>query len=145
MCQHSAAVIAEWDTSARLNCKIAEYSLAVLKDKPHFHVSFLMDISPECDCWNHNDAPIVPNLGILASADPRPRLTWHVPTLSPPRPPSRGNNVLSTAHPHEDLCGTDKFTMVHPDTDWRAGIAHAERLGLGTSHYQLIKILTYHS
>lgn len=139
LCQHSAAVIAEWDTSARLNCKIAEYTLAVLKDKPHFHVSFLMDISPECDCWNHNDAPIVPNLGILASADPV-ALDMACADLVTAAPTIEGNNVLSTAHPHEDLCGTDKFTMVHPDTDWRAGIAHAERLGLGTSHYQLIKI-----
>ncbi len=29
-----------------------------------------MNVSPECDCWNHNDAAIVPDLGILASADP---------------------------------------------------------------------------
>ena len=58
------------DTSERLNYKIAEYSLAVVKGKPHFHVSFIMNVSPECDCWNHNDAAIVPDLGILASFDP---------------------------------------------------------------------------
>ena len=29
-----------------------------------------MNVSPECDCWNHNDAAIVPDLGILASFDP---------------------------------------------------------------------------
>ena len=39
-------------------------------DKPHFHISFIMNVSPECDCWNHNDAAIVPDLGMLASADP---------------------------------------------------------------------------
>ena len=58
------------DTSERMNYKIAEYSLAVVKGKPHFHVSFIMNVSPECDCWNHNDAAIVPDLGILASFDP---------------------------------------------------------------------------
>lgn len=58
------------DTSERLNYKIAEYSKAVLLDKPNFHISFIMNVSPECDCWNHNDAAIVPDLGIAASFDP---------------------------------------------------------------------------
>ena len=70
LCQHDAAVVSDWDTSERLNYKIAEYSAAVLKDKPHFHISFIMNVSPECDCWNHNDAAIIPDLGMLASADP---------------------------------------------------------------------------
>ena len=70
LCQHDGAVLASWDTSERLNCKIAEYTQAVLADKPHFHISFIMNVSPECDCWNHNDAAIVPDLGIAASFDP---------------------------------------------------------------------------
>ena len=67
LCQHDAAVLADWDTSQRLNCKIAEYTKAILEGKPNFHVSFIMNVSPECDCWNHNDAAVVPDLGILAS------------------------------------------------------------------------------
>ena len=70
LCQYDGAVMGSNDTSERLNYKIAEYSLAVVKDKPHFHISFVMNVSPECDCWNHNDAAIVPDLGILASFDP---------------------------------------------------------------------------
>jgi uncharacterized Fe-S center protein len=46
LCQHDAAVVSDWDTSERLNYKIAEYSVAVLKDKPHFHISFIMNVSP---------------------------------------------------------------------------------------------------
>lgn len=38
------------------------------------------------------------------------------------------------------LCGCDKFHMVHPDTDWLAGLRHAEKIGLGTMDYELIKI-----
>lgn len=57
----------EGDTSERLNYKIAEYTQAVLSGKPNFHISFIMNVSPECDCWNHNDAAIVPDLGIAAS------------------------------------------------------------------------------
>ena len=50
LCQYDGAVMGEGDTSERLNYKIDEYTKAVLSDKPHFHVSFIMNVSPECDC-----------------------------------------------------------------------------------------------
>lgn len=126
LCQHDAAVVSDWDTSERLNYKIAEYSAAVLKDKPHFHISFIMNVSPECDCWNHNDAAIIPDLGMLASADPV-ALDKACADLVIQSPILHGNNVLAKGHEHEDLCGCDKFHMVHPDTDWLAGLRHAEK------------------
>ena len=46
VCQKSAAVIKDYDTSEVLNSKIAEYALAVVKDKPSFHISFIMNVSP---------------------------------------------------------------------------------------------------
>lgn len=138
LCQHDAAVVSDWDTSERLNYKIAEYSAAVLKDKPHFHISFIMNVSPECDCWNHNDAAIIPDLGMLASADPV-ALDKACADLVIQSPILHGNNVLAKGHEHEDLCGCDKFHMVHPDTDWLAGLRHAEKIGLGTMDYELIK------
>lgn len=51
-----------------------------------------------------------------------------------------GNNCLATAHEHDDLCGCDKFHLMHPDTDWLAGLRHAEKIGLGTMEYELVKI-----
>ena len=33
-----------------LNYKIAEYTKAVVQDRPSFHISLAMDISPNCDC-----------------------------------------------------------------------------------------------
>ncbi len=62
-----------------LNMKIAEYSLAVLKGRPNFHVSLVVDVSPNCDCHSENDAPIVPNIGMFASFDPVAWI-WHVRT-----------------------------------------------------------------
>ncbi|MDR2476133.1 MAG: DUF362 domain-containing protein, partial [Bacteroidales bacterium] len=70
LCQYSAAVMGDEETSERLNYKIAEYTKAVLLGKPNFHINFIMNVSPECDCWGHNDAAIVPDLGIAASFDP---------------------------------------------------------------------------
>ena len=50
------------------------------------------------------------------------------------------DNVLSSSHAHEDLCGCDKFHLVHPDTDWMAGLRHAEQIGIGTMQYELIHV-----
>ena len=47
-----------------------------------------------------------------------------VPPPPPPPPPER--------------CEHDHFNMTHPDTNWRSMIEHAEKIGLGTSHYELI-------
>lgn len=109
------------------------------KDKPHFHISFIMNVSPECDCWNHNDAAIIPDLGMLASADPV-ALDKACADLVIQAPVLHSDNVLAKKHEHEDLCGCDKFHMIHPDTDWLAGLRHAEKIGLGTMDYELIKI-----
>ncbi len=139
LCQHDGAVMGAEDTSERLNYKIAEYALAVVMGKPHFHISFIMNVSPECDCWNHNDAAIVPDLGILASADPV-ALDKACADMVIQAPILHGNNCLATAHEHDDLCGCDKFHLMHPDTDWLAGLRHAEKIGLGTMKYELVKI-----
>lgn len=138
LCQYDAAVMGSPDTSERLNYKIAEYTQAVLKDKPHFHISFIMNVSPECDCWNHNDAAIVPDLGIMASFDPVALDKACADMVI--KAPVLGGNRLSEAHPHEHLEGQDKFHLMHPDTDWLAGLKHAEKIGIGTMNYELISI-----
>ncbi|MCP9611553.1 DUF362 domain-containing protein [Coprobacter tertius] len=138
LCQFDAAKLGKDDTSQRLNCKIAEYTLAVLKGKPHFHVSFIMNVSPECDCWNHNDAAIVPDLGIAASFDPV-ALDMACADLVTGAPAIPGSKLYE-AHSHDHLAGKDKFTYLHPDTDWRAGLEHAEKIGLGNRDYELINV-----
>lgn len=138
LCQYDAAVMGEADTAERLNYKIAEYTLAVLKGKPHFHVSFIMNVSPECDCWNHNDAAIVPDLGIMASFDPV-ALDKACADLVIQAPVLKGNR-LSESHPHEHLEGADKFHLIHPNTNWMAGLTHAEKIGIGSMDYELITL-----
>ena len=36
--------------------------------------------------------------------------------------------------------GEDKFRIVHPDTNWEAGVEYGEQIGLGTRNYKLIKV-----
>ena len=140
LCQYDGAVMGAGDTSERLNYKIAEYTQAVLLNKPHFHISFIMNVSPECDCWNHNDAAIVPDLGIAASFDPV-ALDKACVDMVTRAPVLATNNCLAGKSIHgghfEDC---DKFHLLHPDTNWQAGLEHAEKIGIGQQEYELITV-----
>ena len=139
LCQYDGAVMGEGDTSERLNYKIAEYSKAVLLGKPNFHISFIMNVSPECDCWNHNDAAIIPDLGIAASFDPV-ALDKACADMVTKAPILETGNRLSDSPHHDHLEGCDKFNLMHPETNWQAGLEHAEKIGLGTQEYELITV-----
>ncbi len=53
-----------------LNCKIAEYTKAVVDGRPCFHIALARDMSPNCDCHGENDAPITQDVGMFDSFDP---------------------------------------------------------------------------
>ena len=119
VCQKSAAVIKDYDTSEVLNSKIAEYAYAVVNGKPHFHISFIMNVSPNCDCWGHNDAAIIPDLGIAASFDPV-ALDCACADLVKAAPSLMGNAISDKDHAHGEGCtcghhhhhkGDDKFRL----------------------------------
>ena len=117
-----------------LNCKIAEYSKAVLDGRPHFHISLVIDVSPCCDCHSENDAAIVPNVGMFASFDPVALDQACVDAVN-------AQPVISgTAAAEGDCHDHDHFHRMHPDTCWASCLDHAEKLGIGTREYELIKI-----
>jgi uncharacterized Fe-S center protein len=137
VCQFDAAQPV-WNNSVDvMNFKIAEYTAAVLKDKPNFHINFIMDVSPDCDCWGHNDAAIVPNIGIAASFDPvaLDKACADLITKS-------GANFHSAlnAHKQGELQDTDKFKLIHPNTDWLTGLKYAEEIGVGSLRYDLVTV-----
>lgn len=117
-----------------LNKKIAEYTLAVLKDRPHFHISLVCDVSPYCDCHSENDIPIVPNVGMFASFDPV-ALDMACADAVNRQPVIEGSVLSKCEHPHKD-----HFRNTHPNTNWEVGIDHAMALGIGTKEYQLIQL-----
>ncbi len=123
-----------------LNCKMAEYSLAVCKGRPHFHVSLICDVSPNCDCHPENDIPIIPDVGMFASFDPVALDVACADAVN--RMPVIDGSVLSDnlnedAHHGE---GHDHFHMTHPDTEWKSCIEHAVKIGLGNDEYELVTI-----
>ena len=137
VCQFDAAQVI-WDNSSDItNYKIAEYTLAILKGKPNFHVSFIMDVSPLCDCWGHNDAAIVPDIGIAASFDPVALDKACADMVS--QSCANAGSCLGN-HPKGDLKGEDKFSLIHPNTNWRVGLQHAQKIGVGNTEYKLVQV-----
>ena len=134
VCPTDAVRPGRFDAGNVLNKKIAEYSYAVLAGRPNFHISLVIDVSPFCDCHSENDVPIVPNVGMFASFDPVALdvACAHAVNRQPVMPGSLLEKCGSDHHDH--------FTDVHPTTDWRVLIEHAQKLGLGTSNYELITI-----
>ena len=130
------AVQINWDeTTINLNRKIAEYTKAVVDGRPCFHVSLVMDVSPNCDCHGENDVPIVPNVGMFASFDPVALDQACIDAvLAQPKMP---NSVIGSG---EACQCEDYFKAAHPDTDWEAALIHSEKIGLGSREYELVKI-----
>lgn len=131
------AVRIDWDeTTTNLNCKIAEYTKAVVDGRPCFHISLVIDVSPNCDCHAENDMAIVPNVGMFASFDPVALDMACVDAVNAQTPlrGSAADDEHAKAHVH------DHFQRLHPDTNWRSCLEHGEKIGIGTREYELIKI-----
>ena len=120
-----------------LGCKMAEYTQAVCDGRPCFHISLIQDVSPNCDCHGENDAPILPDIGMLASFDPV-ALDMACVDLCEKQTPIRnsqlGDNLAKPDwhHYHEH------FKDNNPNVAWKETLEHAEKIGLGTRSYELI-------
>jgi len=138
VCQYDASRVVWQNTSEKACKRITEYAFAVIKDKPSFHINFIMNVSPECDCWDSNDYPIVPDLGIAASFDPvaLDKACADLVTAAPALP---GCKIMKISG-GTDLRGEDKFRHAHPDTYWQAGIEHGVKIGLGNIDYEIVTI-----
>lgn len=142
LCKSEGVVTNGQESGILLNYKIDEYAKAVLKDKPNFHISFIMNVSPECDCWCHNDAAIVPDLGIACSFDPV-ALDQACVDIVNAAPTLHTDNILAEKeadHEHHHDHSDDKFHHIHPDTNWKPGLQYAEEIGIGTQAYELIRM-----
>jgi hypothetical protein len=131
------AIRVQWNEQAPLVMKkMAEYACGAVSGKVGklLFVNFVTQVSPACDCYGYSDAPIVPDLGILASTDPV-ALDQACADLVIN---ARGLPNTAMVHGHEP--GGDKFRGVHPEIDWEITLDHAEKLGLGQRDYRLISL-----
>ncbi len=95
--------------------KLAEYAYGAAKDKDIIYITFLHNITSDCDCMGKEMHPIAKNIGILAGKDPV---------------------ALDTAC--LDLVQKDSGEKLFENG--RVSLKHAEKIGLGTMQYQLVEI-----
>ena len=120
-----------------LNCRMAEYTKAVVDGRPCFHISLVVDVSPNCDCHGENDVPILPNLGMFASFDPLAldQACADACLAADPMPGSQLADHMADPHFHDHH---DHFKNSTPESEWKSCLAHAEKIGLGSRDYELI-------
>jgi uncharacterized protein len=117
------AMFIDFQAGNQVQDKLAEYSLAVLKEKgkKSGFINFAIKINQECDCWGMENPRIAPDVGILASIDP-----------------------VSIDQASFDLvnkaCGKDIFKTVHPEQDGTRQLRYAQSIGLGNLDYELITL-----
>lgn len=138
-CNFNAIEFSNWSAPKELNCRMAEYTKAVVDGRPCFHISLIVDVSPNCDCHCENDAPILPNIGMFASFDPLALDQACVDACMAAAP--LANSQLSDNMKKSNFVDHhDHFTNSTPESEWRTCLSHAEKIGIGRREYDLIAI-----
>jgi uncharacterized Fe-S center protein len=135
-CQQKAINIQWNEASDLVMMKLAEHAMGAVNGKREktVYINFITQVSPACDCYGHADAPIVNDIGICASTDPVAVDQACADLVNN----AQGNANTALQSGHEP--GGDKFRGVYPHIDWEMQLAHAEKIGIGSRQYELIKI-----
>ncbi|MFZ2455047.1 MAG: DUF362 domain-containing protein [Candidatus Altiarchaeia archaeon] len=94
--------------------KLAEYALAAQKGKRNVYINYALNITKDCDCDGRSFKPITKDIGVFASVDP---VAIDAACC----------DVLNKREGKRFFTGDDIF-------------GHAEKIGLGTTEYELIEI-----
>lgn len=110
--------------------RMTEYAYGVVKgrEKHICYINFVLNVTPDCDCVGWSDAPIVPDIGILASTDPvaLDQACYDLVQKAICLDPEIANSNAK-----------DKFTARWPHTRGFVQLPYAEQLGMGSREYEL--------
>ncbi|NLT74602.1 MAG: DUF362 domain-containing protein [Chloroflexi bacterium] len=138
-CSYRAISFEQDAAVVELNRRMAEYAKAVIQDRPSFHISLVIDVSPNCDCHCENDAPIIPDQGMFASFDPL-ALDQACIDACLKAEPLPGSQLYDNMQKPGFVDRHDPFCNATPASEWRTCLEHAAKIGLGTREYDLVKI-----
>jgi uncharacterized Fe-S center protein len=126
-CRFKAIAVSWAGTPDSVQEKMAEYAAGIAGKFPNkaAYINFITDVSENCDCYPHNSAPIVPDIGILASFDP-----VAIDQACADMVNKADGRIKSD----------DKFRKLWPEVDWEVQLKHAEKIGLGKRKYELVKV-----
>ena len=137
-CNFDAINFENFHAPLLLNRKMAEYAKAVVSGRPQFHISLVVDVSPNCDCHCENDVPILPNIGMFVSTDPLALDQACVDACLAAKP-MPGSQLYEHMHAEGFCDHHDHFKNSTPESEWQSCLEHAQKIGLGTREYELIK------
>jgi uncharacterized protein len=130
-CPNGAIDVQFQKDATKLQEKIVEHCVGAVagKEGKVMYVSFLTDMSPDCDCWNFSDAPVVPDLGVLASTDPVAidQAALDLVDAAAGLPGSKGEGLEPGTPKFHTVSGIDPLPILE----------YAEHMGLGSRTYEL--------
>ncbi|MEO0072768.1 MAG: DUF362 domain-containing protein [candidate division WOR-3 bacterium] len=113
----NGAIKINWDAaSEKTQIRMAEYAWAILHNRPALHFNFALKITPNCDCMDFTEKPMMPDLGVFVSLDPV----------------ACDNAVWEQVQ--------DKVRELYPQLNPEILLDYSEKIGLGKRTYQLIEI-----
>lgn len=122
MCRRGA-IRFRWDnTSINLQHQIAEHALGIMtakRGKIGF-LTFMLNMTKDCDCLVGKQTPLIPDIGVLAGIDP---VAIDQAVLD-----------LTRRYHHKTLP-----ELAYPNNDATEQIRYGEEIGLGCRHYELIE------
>ena len=131
------AIGMDWESEvAPFMERMTEYAYGAVKNKIDKvgYINFLLNITPECDCAPFSDAPLVRDIGILASKDPIALDKASYDLV---------NKQQGLKHSHLEKNyepGEDKFKGSRDHTEGTIQLTYGEEIGLGKTEYELIEI-----
>ena len=116
--------------------RMVEYAWGAVKGKEGkiAYINFLTNITPDCDCVPWSDAPVVPDIGIMASLDPV-ALDQACYDMVNQQAGFGDSQLKANFGP-----GENKFTGIWSYTKGEVQLSYSESLGLGSTKYKLVEI-----
>lgn len=132
-CPTNAIQILWNESSKNLAEKMVETALAAVKSKEGkiFYINFLLNITPDCDCFGYSCNPVVNNLGILFSDDPVAidKASYDLINSQKPLP----NSVLENSKGRI-------FDCLHGGCEALHQVKYGAKMGLGSPDYKIIEL-----
>jgi len=123
VCPEDAIGFTWQESSTNLHEKVAEHALGVVKALKGrvAYLNFAVFVTEGCDCFDVKQAPMIEDVGILASSDP---VALDLATLELINRENQG----------------DVFKKCCPKTESSIQITYGEKIGLGSTDYKLVEV-----
>ncbi|MBS7623435.1 DUF362 domain-containing protein [Candidatus Bathyarchaeota archaeon] len=112
------------------------------------YLNLAYEITPHCDCADYGDVPMVPDIGVFASRDPvAVDKAASDAVIKAPGIAGSAADEVGVMRPGDDkFTGLSEYSPFAPfrnvdqTREWRIQFEVAEKLRLGTTEYELVKI-----